>query len=174
LSEEYFQFFNEVFYTGIPVNFEFEISNKYYKAIATKSGRDELLLTMEDITSKKMAEFEIREMASHDSLTGALNRRFFMTILNRELVLMKIENRKCSLFFLDLNHFKEVNDTFGHDAGDTVIQHAANTLREILRESDYICRQGGDEFIILCRETDRLGAEAIAEKIKRSIRKNRL
>ncbi len=79
---------------------------------------------------------------------------------------MKRENRNCSLFFLDLNHFKEVNDTFGHDAGDAVIQHAVNNLREILRESDYICRQGGDEFIILCRETDRWGAEAIARKIK--------
>ncbi len=165
-NPEFINYFNEVFYTGIPVSFEFEIFSRFFKAIATKSGQTELLLTMEDITQQKKAEFEIREMASHDSLTGALNRRFFMTILNRELILMKRENRNCSLFFLDLNHFKEVNDTFGHDAGDAVIQHAVNSLREILRESDYICRQGGDEFIILCRETDRFGAEAIAEKIK--------
>ena len=87
--------------------------------------------------------------ANHDPLTGLSNRRHFIRLLDSEIAKAKQGQRQFALLFFDLNHFKEANDSFGHDFGDEILQRIANRLRRHSRETDFIARWGGDEFAML-------------------------
>ena len=88
-------------------------------------------------------------MAHHDILTGLANRSMLMEQLERNLVLAKRHGRGVALLYLDLDGFKSVNDQFGHNVCDQVLQIVADRFRNVIREGDLLCRQGGDEFVVL-------------------------
>ena len=100
-----------------------------------------------------------------DHLTGLLGRRLFEKIVMSQVEIAKATESDCSMIMCDLDHFKEVNDRFGHIAGDAVIQNFAALLQKLLRKSDFIFRFGGEEFLILLPSTNYTEARALAEKI---------
>ncbi len=124
-----------------------------------------------DITERKRLEEKIRHLANHDALTGLPNRRLFMELLRVELAEARRNNKKAGLLFLDLDRFKEINDTLGHEAGDQLLQTAAGRLKAAIRDSDLVARIGGDEFSILLGGLEqRNGMTVIARKILDSFR----
>ncbi len=108
--------------------------------------------TFTDITSAKAAAEEIQNLAFFDSLTRLPNRRYLLDKLDDALTLSKRNNQIGALLFLDLDHFKTLNDTLGHDAGDLLLQKVAERLLLCTRKSDTIARLGGDEFVLLLEE----------------------
>ncbi len=120
---------------------------------------------------KKMEE-EMRQMAHHDPLTGLPNRRLFMDIMKVELNQANRHRKKMAILFLDLDRFKEVNDTLGHEAGDLILKEAASRLGTAVRKSDTIARIGGDEFNVILADIVRPEDIAdIARKIVEAFRK---
>jgi diguanylate cyclase (GGDEF)-like protein len=106
------------------------------------------VVLIEDVTDQRRAEAEINRLARYDALTGLPNRTAFQDQMNAIVGGLK-PNRMCALLFLDLDQFKEVNDTLGHPAGDALLCAVAERLRSIVRKTDPIARFGGDEFVIL-------------------------
>jgi diguanylate cyclase (GGDEF)-like protein/PAS domain S-box-containing protein len=105
-----------------------------------------------DITKRKEAEQRIEFLAHHDSLTRLPNRTLFADRLRRALVVADRHGKKAALMFLDLDKFKAINDTLGHLAGDQLLQSVAERVKSCVRGADTICRQGGDEFMILIED----------------------
>jgi len=119
-----------------------------------------------DITEQRAAAERIQHLANHDSLTGLPNRLLFNERLELEIDLARREHYRFALLFLDLDRFKAVNDTFGHHAGDLILQIAAKRIVSQLRASDTVARMGGDEFTIILRDIGELDhVRAIADKI---------
>lgn len=102
-----------------------------------------------DITQRKQAELQVQEMAYHDALTGLPNRRLLNDRLEQQMGLGARSGKHGALLLLDLDHFKEVNDTLGHDSGDLLLKEVALRLQECVRASDTVARFGGDEFVVL-------------------------
>ena len=105
-----------------------------------------------DVTAAKLAEVRIQYLAYHDSLTALPNRSSFSLILNHGIARARRDARKLAVLFIDLDRFKTINDTLGHDAGDTLLREVGNRLRQVLRPSDTVARLGGDEFVVLLEE----------------------
>jgi diguanylate cyclase (GGDEF)-like protein/PAS domain S-box-containing protein len=120
-----------------------------------------------DISERKRLEAELSRMATRDDLTGLYNRRFFERELTQQLRLLKRHGGTASVLFLDLDRFKEVNDTLGHQSGDDLLEHVAGILTGRLRQSDVIARLGGDEFAVLLPMTDAEGAACIVAALER-------
>lgn len=118
-----------------------------------------------DITERKVAEERIQQLAHYDVLTGLPNRVLFNDRLEQAIIASQRNEEKLSLLFLDLDRFKQINDTLGHGVGDQLLQMVAQRLMHCVREQDTISRQGGDEFIAVLPDTDIHGAEMVAEKI---------
>jgi diguanylate cyclase (GGDEF)-like protein/PAS domain S-box-containing protein len=108
---------------------------------------------------------EIKQLAVTDPLTGDFNRRAFFELGRRELERFLRFNHPLSAVMMDLDHFKTVNDTYGHAAGDQILRILSERCRNIIRETDIFCRYGGDEFILLLPDTDLLTARFIASRI---------
>ena len=109
-----------------------------------------------DITDRYDHEERMRHLATHDQLTGLPNRTLLMDRLKTALALAKRQGQRVGLFFIDLDGFKPVNDRFGHAVGDQLLRSVADRLRSRLRESDMLCRHGGDEFVLLVPEVPAL------------------
>lgn len=123
-----------------------------------------------DITKRKEAEQRIQFMAHYDSLTQLPNRALFSDLLYHAMLVAHRGKAKVGLMFLDLDKFKSINDTLGHLAGDQLLKSVALRLKSCVRESDTVCRQGGDEFMILLEEIKSAeDMEQIAQKIKREM-----
>lgn len=119
-----------------------------------------------DITEQKRAEERIRHVAEHDSLTGLPNRLLFNDRLGQAISLAKRNTRQFALLYLDLDKFKQVNDTLGHDCGDQLLKQVAERIREQVRESDTVARIGGDEFTVILYDTSRpQDVGVVAQKI---------
>nr|WP_256489232.1 EAL domain-containing protein [Pleionea sp. CnH1-48] len=112
------------------------------------------VLIFNNITERRKAEEELSYLARYDTLTGLPNRSLFMDRLEHALALAKRHNHNIAVMFMDLDGFKNVNDSFGHQVGDFLLQHAAQAISEILREEDTLARLSGDEFILLIEEYD--------------------
>ncbi len=110
---------------------------------------------------------QFRELSYRDQLTGLWNRRYFMESIQREIALSIRHGYELSLGIADIDHFKKVNDTYGHDAGDVVLKHIADILRQNLRSSDIVARYGGEEFIILLHNTNLEEATKLFEHLRR-------
>ncbi len=123
-----------------------------------------------DITARKQAEQRLKYLATHDSLTDLPNRDLFYDRLMRALVRAQRNRRLVAVLFLDLDGFKVVNDTFGHERGDHLLQAVGKRLSGCVRQSDTIARFGGDEFAGLIEDLPNLeGASTVAENILKSI-----
>ncbi|MGN7610846.1 diguanylate cyclase domain-containing protein [Magnetococcales bacterium HHB-1] len=104
-----------------------------------------------DITQRKKFESQLEKMAFYDPLTGVANRMLFHDRLHQELVLAKRRDYRLAIFYLDLDFFKQVNDTYGHAVGDSLLRAVAERLTNLLREEDTVARLGGDEFSLIQR-----------------------
>jgi diguanylate cyclase (GGDEF)-like protein len=119
--------------------------------------------------SNAAAVRRLEEMATTDGLTGCLNKRAFLEDLDRKIRSAERFGRKLSLLVTDIDHFKSVNDTYGHDVGDVVIKELGTILKKIKRDTDSVARFGGEEFCVLCEETDTDGAIILAERIREEL-----
>ena len=113
---------------------------------------------------------QMERMATTDGLTGIFNRRTFNERLNEAIARAQRTGQKLSLIMCDVDHFKKVNDTYGHDAGDEVIKRVAKLLKESARETDSVARYGGEEFCVIMEVTDGPGAVVMAERLRESIK----
>jgi diguanylate cyclase (GGDEF)-like protein len=122
-----------------------------------------------DFTEHKKLEEKLRSMATTDGLTGLYNLRYFRALAGREVDRARRYGHTLSLMILDLDRFKGINDRYGHDMGDRVLQRIAEIGRANLRESDIFARLGGDEFAVLLPETDLWEALVVAERLRREV-----
>lgn len=133
--------------------------------LAISGGRILNLMRKELVTQANALEHQ----ALHDTLTGLPNRALLHDRLKQSILASQREHAPFALFLMDLDRFKEVNDTLGHQAGDVILQQTATRLREAVRESDTVARLGGDEFAVVLPKVDVDGAVLIAEKILRTL-----
>ncbi|QJB55356.1 sensor domain-containing diguanylate cyclase [Pseudodesulfovibrio sp. zrk46] len=128
-----------------------------------------VLWVVDDITERKAAENRLRKMATTDDLTGALNRKEFF----RQVAFLSQRDQRCpagpAVLMVDIDHFKQINDTYGHEAGDMVLQNFAEKCRELLRGDDLLARMGGEEFTIFLPGADLGGAMNVAERLRHKI-----
>ncbi len=110
------------------------------------------VLNIIDITERKEAEMQLKKLAHYDYLTGLANRSLYHDRLNQALLRAKRNNNQCALLFLDLDKFKPINDEYGHEVGDEILQVVASRLKNLVRTHDTIARLGGDEFVIIIEE----------------------
>jgi len=132
-------------------------------------GAPALLAGMSDITPQKRLEERLRELAMQDELTGLYNRRHFLELAEAELARVRRTGAPLSVAMLDIDHFKRVNDFFGHAAGDHVLRDLARAMRETLRGSDVPARFGGEEFVVLLTDTTLDGAMAVTERLRERV-----
>ncbi len=159
------------FYIGIPLRTPDGYNIGTLCAIDRKPRKlssDEISL-LRDLARLVIDELELRQIATTDSLTGAQTRRSFHLEVEREIERAKRYNRPAAFVAFDVDHFKTVNDTYGHAAGDKALQSLAAVCNASLRSVDLFARLGGEEFVVLLPETDRLGAMEVAEKLRNTI-----
>lgn len=118
------------------------------------------------ITDRKLLEFELARLAATDSLTGLPNRRYFLETANLEVARVKRFGSAASVMMIDLDHFKTVNDTYGHAGGDEALRYFTQVCKKLLRQIDVFARIGGEEFAILLPGTNTAGAVSLAEKLR--------
>ncbi len=128
------------------------------------------LTQVQDVTDRQRFERELRHLADHDPLTGLFNRRRFKQELDRHIAEFARYGARGALLILDLDHFKYINDTLGHHAGDELIHGVAGLLQQRLRGSDLIARLGGDEFAVLLPNGGPREAEVVAADLVRTVR----
>jgi diguanylate cyclase (GGDEF)-like protein/PAS domain S-box-containing protein len=134
-------------------------------------GRAEnVLVNVVDITRHKRSQAALRDLATRDPLSGLANRRWFELQLAHHLRTCADEGPRGALLVMDLDNFKAVNDTLGHQAGDRLVIEVAVTLRRHLRDRDLVARLGGDEFAIVLQDGDAWAAEAVARKLVLAVR----
>jgi len=137
-----------------------------------EGGVTHYVATHTDITLRKAAEDDIKQLAFYDPLTGLPNRRLLQDRLHQAMSQAKRERGRLALLFLDLDKFKPVNDAFGHQTGDELLQAVAQRLQACVRESDTVARLGGDEFVLLLPSIEAAqDAMAVAEKIHQAFGK---
>jgi Amt family ammonium transporter len=127
------------------------------------------VITFRNVTAAKRLTDELTHQAHHDPLTGLPNRRAFESRLRRAVISAKEQQCRHALLYFDLDHFKPVNDTAGHAAGDELLRQLAKLLRSQLREHDALARLGGDEFAILIEDATPDQAAYVSEKVRRAI-----
>lgn len=123
-----------------------------------------------DVTERKRVEEELRTMSVTDSLTGVYNRRYFQERLQAEMIRAERQGGRFSVIMLDIDHFKAINDNQGHATGDLVLQIICQRIGDRLRRSDVFCRLGGEEFMILCPDTDPSQAYQLARELWSELR----
>jgi diguanylate cyclase (GGDEF)-like protein/PAS domain S-box-containing protein len=149
-----------------------EMTMEINAATVKYKGQKAILSINRDITRRKLLEETIRQLAYHDPLTGLPNRILFHDRLLQALAFAKRRQEKVTMFFLDLDGFKELNDSMGHNSGDELLRMIAARLKNQLRSSDTVARMGGDEFLLLLTEAGHpRDAGRIAKKILREIRR---
>lgn len=141
------------------------------RAIRDAEGKvSKVVVVSRDITEQKRLEADLREMAATDMLTGLPNRRHFLGQLEQENARVSRAEEKCAaVLMIDIDHFKMVNDTFGHAAGDHVLRHLATLMREDLRKVDTLGRLGGEEFAVILPGADSPAAEIFAERLRKQV-----
>lgn len=115
-----------------------------------------------------------KELAMIDSLTGTYNRRYMETCLKKEIMRCERYKKNASVCIIDIDNFKKINDTYGHQVGDDVLAKFALQIKKTIREEDVLCRYGGEEFLVLLPETCVVGAKNLAKRIQNSVFKDSL
>jgi len=142
------------------------------KVTPVRDVQERVVVSHEDVTALKAAELASLMLANTDALTGALSRRNFLALAEQELARASRYQLPLMVLMLDLDHFKQINDHYGHAAGDAVLQGFVKTVAAVLRESDLIGRLGGEEFAVLLPSTSADGGTALAQRIIESVRAN--
>ncbi len=145
-----------------------------WRAVAAPAGDEPdspqlIFAAAREVTARKEMETQLRHQASHDTTTGLLNRRRFEEELAAQIARCRRYEEHAAVFVLDLDHFKEVNDSHGHDVGDELLRHVASTLAGCLRDTDSLARMGGDEFAILLPHMAPDAAADTAERLRRCL-----
>ena len=130
------------------------------------AGDDALLAAVVDITAQRQAREDLLEQATHDALTGVFNRRHIEDLLRKEVDRAERHARPLAVAMIDADHFKRINDTYGHQTGDEVLREIAARCRETLRTNDLFGRYGGEEFLVVFPETNVAEAGAVAERLR--------
>jgi len=175
-SEERREYMETIKRDGFVSNFEFRARRKNgeliwcsesSRMVIGSNGEPDLIEgVLEDITQRKRTELELKHLATIDSLTGVPNRHLFFDRLEHALASAKRYNSLISVLFIDLNEFKQVNDTFGHQTGDELLRMVAERLQKRIREADTLARLGGDEFgVMLGNIEDEEGAATVARSL---------
>ena len=141
----------------------------YFKIHAKEIDIDNKILYLiifDEITESYEKIKSLKEEAATDALTGLFNRRKLDKILNKEIELAQYLNSELSIIFLDIDHFKDVNDTYGHDIGDDILRDLSNIIRQTTRKNDFIARWGGEEFMVTLQSTSVQEAEKLAQKLR--------
>ena len=128
-----------------------------------------LYINFTNITAQKETEQELFIQASTDTLTGLYNRRQFFALTEQAFAMSAREHTPYCVIMLDIDHFKSINDTYGHDAGDIVLKHLSDVLRQTLRKSDIIARWGGEEFIVFLQNTSPEQGVTPAQKLRQAV-----
>jgi diguanylate cyclase (GGDEF)-like protein/PAS domain S-box-containing protein len=172
-----FEAYNTVYQTGVPKNgFAFQVRRKdgtegyaetSISLLNSKQGRPIGFRSVgRDITERKQMQLKLEEMSTHDYLTGLPNRVLLLDRFNIAAALAHRNKARLAVMSLDLDNFKSINDTLGHDAGDQVLKAVSKRFTGIIRASDTVARVGGDEFILVMLETKHMeDAATIAQKI---------
>ncbi|WP_170162311.1 PAS domain S-box protein [Caldimonas tepidiphila] len=137
-------------------------------------GEPALQMTIMDVTERHRLEAELKRQATIDSLTGLLTRRQFNVLAEQEMYRRQRNAQSLTTLMVDIDHFKRINDTFGHQAGDAVLEKVAQALKEVLRGNDVIGRFGGEEFVALLVDADETAALAVAARIRARLRELRV
>lgn len=139
--------------------------------IGSQSEGNSVILSLGmDISERKLIEEQMFNIATHDYLTGINNRRKFHTELDREIAIAQRSGKSMGLLYIDLDQFKAVNDTSGHQAGDQLLIEVTQSLQGIIRETDILSRTGGDEFTLIIPNADSEGIENLAGKINQGLK----
>jgi diguanylate cyclase (GGDEF)-like protein len=128
-----------------------------------------VIIVSHDITDRKRSEEHLRELAEHDSLTGTYTRRYLYDFLATEIERARRYGAPLSMLMFDIDHFKKVNDAYGHQAGDRVLTGMAECVRKELRGVDVLARYGGEEFVIAAPGITREKAALFAERLRQRI-----
>ena len=126
------------------------------------------------ISELEEAQQQLKEQANKDYLTGLYNRRYFNEVSQNIIYVSKRQNKNCSVMMLDIDKFKNINDTYGHDVGDEVIKALSHILLKSVRKSDIVSRFGGEEFALLLPFTDKNNAAIIAQKIRKNVQNHKI
>ncbi|MDQ7038401.1 MAG: sensor domain-containing diguanylate cyclase [Aquificota bacterium] len=140
-----------------------------YISVSVSSYDGIYILLISDVTKIARYEERLKELAERDHLTGVYNRRASEGLLNHELEKAKKYRKPLSVIMFDIDHFKKINDTYGHQTGDEVLRRLVNLVRKNLRKTDIIARWGGEEFIVLLPGTDLKNAVELAERLRRVV-----
>lgn len=159
------------FYAGVPLAVSGGFNIGTLCVIDTRPRRlsEKMLRKLEDLAGIVRDVLELRRIATQDHLTGALSRRQFMNQLEKEIARARRHKRSLSLIALDIDHFKSVNDVFGHAGGDAVLVKFVQCCRSALRAADFIGRLGGEEFGVVLPETSADAAMLVAEKLRKAV-----
>jgi diguanylate cyclase (GGDEF)-like protein len=137
-----------------------------------ESLRKEINLRNTAVEALQESESRFKYLASHDPLTGAMNRRSFMERAEFELKSALARNIPCGMVMMDIDHFKIFNDTWGHQAGDEALRHVVSIIASMLRKDDFLGRYGGEEFVFFFSHADKRTGIAIAERVREAIAGN--
>ncbi len=169
VARQFMQSVKRAIETGETQILEYQLSLKgkshHYESRIMADGKGDILVVVRNFTRQKQAE----RMAAIDPLTHAYNRRKFSELLDQEIKRVEKNDRSFSLVMLDIDHFKKINDTHGHDAGDYVLKRMTKLVRDNIRDIDILSRYGGEEFVIILPERNLKGAMVVAERIRKVI-----
>jgi diguanylate cyclase (GGDEF)-like protein/PAS domain S-box-containing protein len=127
--------------------------------------------TYVDITERKKMEEELKKLANFDSLTGSCSRRYGLDLLDRQIKLTRRRKTSVLLAYADVDDFKNINDTFGHEEGDKVLKDVVKLLKSTLREIDIVCRMGGDEFLLILPDSSLRDIPLIKERLNENVKR---
>ncbi len=143
--------------------------SEFFVEISIIKIKEAFVSIVRDITNRKAFEEKLKFYAERDYLTGVMNRRKTEETGSKELERAKRFNNPFSILVLDIDHFKKINDSYGHDIGDLAIIHLTSVVQNVIRQIDSIGRWGGEEFVILLPEVDDQGISVVAEKIRSAV-----
>jgi diguanylate cyclase (GGDEF)-like protein len=173
-DDEYEKFIEEFIDAGEEKKVKLNIDNQeYFFKICIHNMKEKECMVLLDITKEEKNKKEMEELNMTDPLTKARNRRYFNTVISKHISMNERYNKTFSLIMFDIDHFKKINDKYGHDVGDKILVRYTKLISKNLRINDTLCRIGGEEFIIILTETNLSQATVVAKKLNAIVRQSK-